>query len=163
MLEPFRHLDQTLAEIVVGVGQRQGRESRLVRSERERRGRTAEGKTACAAVEAAQDRLAEALEIVERGRGFALEAPREPAHLVVEAIKGRAIVRSDGRAGGTGRKRQLVEPPLQVVERLAIAALGVLDLLHEAAKQPFDRLLIREVLAPVGPALARSAGLPTCL
>ena len=79
----------------------------------------------------------------------------------MEPVQGRAIVRSDGRAGGIGRKRQLVEPPLQLVERLAVAALGLLDLLHEAAKQPFDRLLIREVLAPVGPALAerRSANL----
>ena len=56
-----------------------------------------------------------------------------------------------------------IEPPLQIIERIVVAAFGLLDLLHEAAKEPFDRLLLREILAPARAAMTRGAGLPTFL
>jgi len=52
---------------------------------------------------------------------------------------------------------------MQVVKRLAVAALALLHPFHQAAKKAFDRLLIHGALGGGRVAIAAlPAGLPTC-
>ena len=80
----------------------------------------------------------------------------------MQPVEGRGIVGGAGRARGVGLLRQLVEPRMQFVERLAIAALALLDPLYEAAQQAFDRLLIHGARAGGRVAIPADAAMPTC-
>ena len=75
-------------------------------------------------------------------RASRLEPPRQAAHLVVQPVERRRIFRCAGRPRGVGGLRQLVEPGVQLIERLAIAALALLDPLDEPAEQALDRPLV---------------------
>ena len=66
-----------------------------------------------------------------------------------------------GGARSVGRLRQLVEPRMQIVERIAIAALALLDPLDEPAEQALDRSLIHRTLVGRSAMFGAAAGLPT--
>ena len=80
----------------------------------------------------------------------------------MQPIEGRRGVGGAGRTGGAGGLRQLVEPRMQLVERLAVAALTLLDPLYEAAKQAFNRLLIHRGRAGGRVAISADAAVPAC-
>ncbi len=113
-------------------------------------------------IEICRERLAEPLEIVEGIRGLRLETPREAVHLIVQPVERRRIFRCAGRPRGVGGLRELIEPCVQLIERLAIAALAFLDPLDEPAEQALNRALVH---GAVGGRLAgpvRATGLPSC-
>ena len=56
----------------------------------------------------------------------------------------------------------MVQAGVKFVERLAIAALAVLDPLHQAPQQAFDGALIHGLIGGERVALTGCAGLPTC-
>ncbi len=113
-------------------------------------------------VEIGRELLAEPLEIIEGIRALRLEAPRKAVHLLMQPIERRRIFRCAGRPHGVGGLRELIEPCVQLIERLAIAALAFLDPLDEPAEQALNRALVH---GAVGGRLAgpvRATGLPSC-
>ncbi len=114
-------------------------------------------------MQGARQGLAEPLEIVERRRGVLLQAAGEIADLGVQAVEGVAVLGRAGIPRGFRGLRQLVEPRVELIEGLAVAALAILDPLHQAAQQTFDGALIHWLLRREGGAApAGVARLPTC-
>jgi hypothetical protein len=189
VLEPVRHLHETLVEIVLLAGERRGeRRGGITRfREREAEGVAApkwrlarwdrgggkltqqigfmgrDARHSGGVVQVTRQGAPEAFEIVKRCGRFQFEPVGQAAHLIVQPVEGLGILRRAGRPRRAGRVRELVEPRMQIVKRLVIAALALLHPLHEAAKETFDRLLIHG--APGRGRVdiaAMPAGLPTC-
>jgi hypothetical protein len=92
-----------------------------------------DGESGAAAVEPTQDSPAKALEIVERCRGFDFVVPGKIVWLIVRPGERRDIVCRAKAARVIGLSRKPGEARLQLLERFAVTALGLLNLLQEAA------------------------------
>ena len=186
MLEPVRHVDETLVEVGTlirkGIDDRRGGISGLCRRKAEIGGKRGigcllrskgrggglmahagrEAGSAGRVVQAAGQGLAEALEIVEGAGGILFEPPAKLAHLDMQPVKGRSVFRRTGGARGVGGVRELVEPRMELVEGFAVAALALFDPFHEPPQKGFDRLLVHRALRQGRFAVPAGAGLPTC-
>ena len=91
-----------------------------------------------------------------------LEAAGEAAHLLVQPVERRRIFRSAGRPRGVGGLRELIEPCVQLIERLAIAALAFLDPLDEPPEQALNRALVHGAVGGRFAGPVRATGLPSC-
>ena len=113
-------------------------------------------------VEIGRELLAEPLEIIERIRALRLEAPRKAVHLIMQPIERRRTFRCAGRPYGVGGLRELIEPCVQLIERLAVAALAFLDPLDEPAEQALNRALVHGAVGRRRAGPVRATGLPSC-
>ena len=81
----------------------------------------------------------------------------------MQPVEGVGVLGRAGLPRGIRGLREMVEPGMKVVERFAVAALAVLDALHQAPQQGFDGALVHRLVLGGGIAsVSGVAGLPTC-